>query len=181
MKSTGKYILALIITIMIFSGCKKIKELFDISFDVEYSVQLDVIVPPKLNQKAALGSFSANATIDPLSDSEFSRYLDKIKSIEITEISAKVISISRNVTLESASIFIYSNQFETEWSFINEIITVGKVLSLDNDAGQWNTIQNLLEAKSSFNIEIMGETDVDDAQFTFELTVKSRITANPLD
>ncbi len=151
------------------------------TFNAEYAVNLEAIIPPSVSLKESEGIFSASATINPNSNAEFSRYADKIKDIEITSISAKVISLSKAVTIKTASIAVFSETRSTAWSFSNETISVGKVLSLDNNSNQWIIVQDILNDKNIFTIFIDGETDVNDVTFTVEVTVKTKITANPLE
>jgi len=168
-------------TIAIISdGCSKMENLLDVTFNVEYSANLEAVVPPLENFKNSLGHFSASATIDPISNNDFQQYADKIKECQITSISARVVEISKQLTLEHASIAVFSSTRQTSWSFTDEVITVGKTLTLDNENNQWDVIQNILEDQNSFTIDLVGQTDVDDVQFTIEITIKSRITANPL-
>jgi len=176
-----KYLTPLIIIIvMSSSSCKKLADLMDVSFNTAYSVQLAAVVPPDHVLKQTEGIFSASATIDPNSNAEFLKYAHKIKDIEITSISAKILSISKPVTIETASISIFSDTKNTSWNFTNELINAGKILTLGNDSNQWIIVQNILNDKNIFTVIVNGKTDVDDVEFTIEVTINATITANPL-
>lgn len=162
------------------SGCKKLASLLDVTFNTEYSVELDAIVLPKNGLKQTEGVFSTSATIDPNSNAEFLKYAHKIKDIEITSISAKVLSISKPVIIETASISIFSETKNTSWNFTNELISLGKVLTLGNESNQWIKVQDILGDKNIFTIFVDGHTNVDDVEFTIEVTINATITANPL-
>jgi len=177
-----KYIIPLItIIVMSLSSCKKLVGLLDVSFNTAYSVQLDAIVPPNNGLKQTEGMFNASATIDPNSNAEFLKYSDKIKGIQITSISAKVISISKPVNIETANISIISETKRTSWTFTNELMSVGKILTLGNESNQWISVQDILSEKILFTILVNGQTDVDDVEFTIEVTINAIITANPLE
>jgi hypothetical protein len=162
------------------SSCNKLAGLLDVSFNAAYSVQLDAVVPPNDGLKQTEGMFSASATIDPNSNAEFLKYANKIKDIQINSISAKVLSISKPVTIETASISIFSGTKNTSWNFTNELINAGKILTLGNDSNQWMDVQNILNDKNVFTVFVDGKTDVDDVEFTIEVTINAKITANPL-
>jgi hypothetical protein len=171
----------LILLIFTSTSCNKLEELLDVTFSTEYSVELNAIIPPSNHLKEAQGNFSASATINPNSNSDFSTYANKIKEIEITSITAKVISISKQVTIEMANISVSSGDLNTSWNFSNEVITAGKILSLGNDSNQWGKVQDILENLNTFTVFLDGTTDVDDVEFTIEVTINSKITANPLE
>ncbi len=181
MKSIKTLISLVTIIILASSGCNKLENLLDVTFNAEYKANLEVIIPTALILKQSTGMFSASKTIDPASNSEFLAYADKIKKIEITSISAKVISINKPVTLKVASIAIFSETRSTAWNFSNEAINVGKVLTLGNETNQWIITQNIFNDKNIFTIFIDGETNVEDISFTLEVTIKTKVTANPLE
>jgi len=176
-----KYLIPLIVIIvMSSSSCKKLTGLLDVSFNTAYSVQLLAIVPSNNSLKQTEGVFSASATIDPNSNAEFLKYAHKIKDIEITSISAKVLSISKPVTIETASISVFSGTKNTSWNFTNESINLGKVLTLGDESNQWIIVQDILGDKNIFTVFVEGKTNVDDAKFTIEVTINAIITANPI-
>lgn len=181
MIKTKSFVSLVVVIILVLSGCQKIENLLDVTFNAEYSVDLEAVIPPISNTKQADAIFSASATIDPNSNSKFSQYAEKIKDIEITSISAEILSISKPVTLKVASIAVFSESRNAAWNFTNEILTAGKILSLSNSSNQWTIIQNIIKDKETFTIYIDGETDVDDVSFTVEVTVKTKVTANPLN
>jgi uncharacterized protein involved in propanediol utilization len=92
-----------------------------------------------------------------------------------------VLSINKPVTIKMASIAIFSETGSTAWNFSNEAITVGKILTLGNESSQWIIAQNIFTDKNIFTILLDGETNVDDVNFTLEVTIKTKVTANPLE
>jgi hypothetical protein len=181
MKNIKSLVSLVLIIILASTGCKKLENLLDVTFNAEYTVNLEAVIPPASDLKQSAGVFSACKIIDPNSNSEFSAYADKIKKIEITSISAKVLSINKPVTIKMASIAIFSETGSTAWNFSNEAITVGKILTLGNESSQWIIAQNIFTDKNIFTILLDGETNVDDVNFTLEVTIKTKVTANPLE
>ncbi|KAF0128972.1 MAG: hypothetical protein FD155_2797 [Bacteroidetes bacterium] len=162
------------------TGCEKIKSLADVTFDANYESTIDVdVVPSAL--KATNGTFFETVTIDPLSNSDMATYANLIKDIDVVEVSAEVISLSTPVQLISATLNASSTGFtDASWSFANETLTVGKVLTLSNDAGQFDNLQKILTSKNVFTVTLQGQTDVNEATFSLLMTFKTRVTANPL-
>lgn len=167
---------------MSFSACEKIKSLADVKFDAEFQTDLNVTVTPSLNKAGVDGVFFASATIDPLSDSEFKKYADKIKKIEIVDATAEIITINPTpVQLISAELKASSaGMADAQWNFANESLTAGKKLNLSNANNQWTNLQSILDSKAVFTVSLQGQTDVNDATFQVRVTYKTKITANPL-
>jgi hypothetical protein len=167
---------------IIFSGCEKIKSLADVTFEAEFSTDLPVQVLPTKNNSNVNGAFFETATIDPLSDSEFAKYAEKIKKIEIIEATAEIISINPSpIMLVSANLEASATNFTSAvWSFANESLTQGKILTLGNENSQWTNLQSILDSKEVFNVTLQGMVDVDQADFTVRVKYKTKVTANPL-
>lgn len=167
---------------MSFSACEKLKSLADVKFDAEFQTDLDVTVTPSLNKAGIDGVFSASATIDPLSDSEFKKYAEKIKKIEITDATAEIITINPSpVQLISAELKATSaGMADAQWNFANETLSAGTKLNLSNANNQWTNLQAILDNKVIFTVSLNGQTDVNDATFKLRVTYKTKITANPL-
>lgn len=181
MKNAKSLISFIAIIVITTSSCKKLANILDVTFNTSYTVELKAMVPPYSGLKQADGMFSVSATIDPNSNVSFLKYAHKIKEIQISSISAKVIGISKPVTIETANISIFSTEKNASWNFTNELISVGKVLTFGNETNQWISVQDILNEKNIFSVLIEGKTDVDDVEFTIEVTINAKITANPLE
>lgn len=177
MKKQVKPLLLIIAAMMIYQGCSKL----DVDFDANFKTNLNVIVSPDGLKNLAGYPFSASAVIDPMDDSDFAKYTNKIKEIKVKELTAEVTSINKPVSLVSCDFSVSSSGYvPANWSFENEDIFIGKVFTLANTNGQWDNVQTILDSKEQFTVSIAGETDQDDVQFTIEVTIKTEITANPL-
>jgi hypothetical protein len=181
MKKSIQAILLVFLLGIIYSGCEKTKSLLDVKFDAKFETNVPVVVEPADLKKTLYGVFYASATIDPMSNSDFAEYADKIKDISIKSVTAEVISISKPAVLLSADLTISSEGVSpAAWSFSNENLEVGKTLTLDNGAGQWSRVQTMLNNKKLITVVIEGSTDEDNLTFTLKVTINTEVTANPL-
>lgn len=181
MKQSIRTIFTLLLVVFSISGCEKIKELADVKFDANYESTINVDVTPSAT-KASYGVFLETVTIDPLSNSDMATYAEKLKEIDVIEASAEVVSISTPIKLITASLSASGNNLpEALWTFTNETIAVGTILTLDNANGQFNNLKKILESKKEFTVTLMGQTDVNEATFALKIKFKTRVTANPLD
>ncbi|MFK5855704.1 MAG: hypothetical protein QM503_06200, partial [Bacteroidota bacterium] len=130
MKNLTKLFLGLLLAGVVLTSCKEAEELVDVKFPANYEAELDVTVVPS---KSVNGTFSVNETVDPTTNSDYSLYLDKIKDVNITEVSGLVLSVNPNITLSSTVIEVSNGTYNANWEYLNMPITVGTVLTLDND------------------------------------------------
>ncbi len=178
MKTMTKLLLLLAVVALLSPGCEKAKDLLDVKFDANFKSDLNIDVPA--GTKSA--TFGAEATIDPQSNTDFAEYGSKIKEIEIKEAKATILAINKTVVLENAEISVTSGSMTpAKWSFSNENLAVGTVLTLGNDSGQWDNVQAILNTQNAFTTAINGTVSEDDVQFTLQIEIKTSVTANPLD
>lgn len=177
MKTMTKLIL-LLATVFIFSpGCEKAKELLDVKFDANFKSDLNIDVPAE--SKSA--TFNAEATIDPLSNSDFAEYGSKIKEIEIKEVKATITEISKSVVLENAEISVTSGSMTSAiWTYNDVELAVGTELVMDNTNNQWDNVQAILESLNPFTTAMSGTVSEGGVQFTLQIEIKTSVTANPL-
>ena len=177
MKKVSYLFATLILTAIIFTGCSKVKELADVKFNVNYDTDLKVVVP--LGARTA--GFDVETQVDPTADEEVQKYLDKIKGFEIQQMSAKVKEISKDVTLVTADFSVFTDDKNATWHMENLPLTVGATIQLGNENGQWNTVNQIFDEKTTFTVKLKGETDEDDVTFIIEVSMVVKIIANPLD
>ena len=181
MKNLTKLFLVLLMSGVVFTSCEEVSELTDVKFPADYEAEIDVTVTPTSSDKLIGGTFSASETIDPVSDPDYEKYLDKIKGVKITEFTALVLSVDPNITLSSTLISVSNNNHEALWEFIELPIVAGTEVILDNDSGQWDSIEQILMEKEPFTVSISGQADKENAEFVVLFTFKSEVTANPLN
>ncbi len=173
---------AILISGLLFStGCEKIKSLLDIKFDADYTVNLNMTVPPaSVTNKAVLSSFSGTATIDPTDNSDVSKYLNLIKSWTVTGLTGTFKNVSKETVLQTGTFSFSSDPGTATWTFTNLQIKNGETFTLDNNNGQWDVLDKILSAKKPFTVTFAGTTDKDDFTFTLSIELNSSVVANPL-
>lgn len=182
MKKLTNLFSVLFIVGVILTSCQEAKEILDVKFKADYQTEFDVVVTPtKGNNSDINGVFAVSETIDPTSNPDFQLYIDKIQEISIREVKGEVLSISENVLLQSALISVTNENRIAQWEFTDEIITTGTILSLDNDSGQWDAIENILLDKKILTVSVSGQVDIEDVEFEVRFTLNSDVIANPLD
>lgn len=172
---------AILVSGLLFStGCEKIKSLLDVEFDANYNVDINITVPAPGSVKAVQGSFEGNATIDPTSNPDVSKYLNLIKSWHVNELTGTFKNVSKDAILQTGTLSFSSDAGTASWTVTNVQIKDGSSFTLDNANGQWDNLDKILSAKKEFNVHFSGTTDKDDFTFTLSVEVHSTITANPL-
>lgn len=166
---------------IIFTACNEddAEDLADVTFDVEYSKDLNIVAETKSGLKDIQATFSVQDTIDPYSNGDYEKYSGNIKEVKITEVKGEVTSINKDFTLVQTNLEVASG-YLAEWSFTNVPVTTATVLTLDNANGQWDEVEKMLDQGTPLAIFLYGETDEDDVEFTVKVTIKAEVTANPL-
>ncbi len=181
MKNFTKLILGFLFASVILTGCKEAEEILYVNFKADYDTSIDVNIPPTTGGKIGTdGTFSVNETIDPTTNLDYSKYINNIKEVDIKEVKAEVISITKNIVLQSVNLSVTNTDNAANWSFANEPIEVGTILTLGNEQGQWTSMTNIMLGKSPFTVKIDGATDEDDVDFVVKFSLKSEVTASPL-
>lgn len=165
-----------VVAATLLSGCNKAKELLDVKFNTEFSVDLPVNVS---GGRSIDGSFFVEETIDPLADEEVEKYIDNIKSFEITEIKGIFHQVDPDFDLSGGLVKVSSDSKEASWSLPVQEITNGSVVTLDDQNGQWQTTNDILGEKQPFTVHFSGTTSGEE-DFVLQVIIKTKITANPL-
>lgn len=164
---------------IVFSGCKKVEDSLDVTFDTSFYADLDAVVTD--GTKASVdGTFLVYETIDPAGDDNVAEYMDEIKSWEVNEVKAEIISTSKDATLTNLNLGVANQNYAATWAFQDIAISQGTVVTLDNENGQWDKVNSILGELEVFTITASGTTDEDELEFTIRVTIKSKATANPL-
>ena len=178
---TKKLLFALLAIALMIGACNTVEDLADVTFDAEFKADLNCDVPPGSFKSGLNGVFSASETIDPLADPEVEKYIDKIKSWEVTGVTGEILSVSKDsVNLLNAHLEVASANHSASWQIPATPLVVGQQIVLDNSDGQWDTIDSILGEKKVFTISVDGATDEDDVTFIIRVILKTKVTANPL-
>jgi hypothetical protein len=182
MKNLVKLTFGLLLTGVFLSGCKEAEELLYVNFDADYETEFQITVPPASSAKLGVaGVFSLSETIDPTTNSDYLTYIDNIKEVDIEEVSGTFIQLSKDVYLTSGTISVTNDDYTATWNFADENIVQGTTLVLDNEQGQWDAMSNIMLGKKPFTVNLNGEIDEDDAEFTVLFKIMSEVTATPLN
>ncbi len=172
---TNLMLLAMIASFAMVS-CDKL----DVEFDADYKTTLNVVTE-KGFVKSTDGAFYESATIDPLSNSDMAKYAKKIKSIEVREVKGVIKSINEPTLLETCLLKMSSpGSTSAEWTYTNKQLDVGTEFIMDNSNGQLDNMEQILDKKEEFTVEMSGSTSGDNVSFSLEVTIKTKVTANPL-
>jgi len=177
MRNLTILLIGLIFTSILITGCKEAKELLYVYFSADYEAEVDINIPPGTSVG---GTFSIYDTIDPQTNFDYSQYMDNITEIEIESITAKFISVSKNVTLETCTIDVTNDINMATWEFTDVPIENGTELDLDNENGQWDEMIDIMFGKVPFIVHVYGTVNEDDVTFTIMITINTDITATPL-
>jgi hypothetical protein len=171
--------LAILFGAIVFSGCKKVDEALDVTFDATFKTNLNIDIPAGTEIRDN-GVFDETESIDPTTDENVKKYLDKIKGIEVNGITVTVTSITKNITLTDLRFSVKGDAGEAVWEIPSLAVTEGTVATLGNESGQWDMVNTILGEKKIFTVSASGVSSEDDVQFTFEYVINTKITANPL-
>jgi hypothetical protein len=166
------------ITIIGFTACDK--SVLDVNFDTDYSANFDINISPKKNDP---GKFYESISLNPKSDPDVNKYWNNIKNITTNGITFRIenTSISENFKLLNDTISIENSDKYAEWVFEKIDVTSDSLsFNLDNNNGQWNTVENIIKDGKEFTIKFTGQSDVDEVNFDAIVTINTEITANPL-
>lgn len=167
--------------LMLNTGCSKIKSLLDVKFDANYTVNLNMTVPPASGTlKSVQSSFEGSAQIDPTTNSDVSKYLNLIKSWTVNSITGTFNNVTKEAVLQTGTLTFSSDTDTATWTFTNVQIKNGGTITIDNTNGQLDVLSKILSAKKVFTVSFAGTTDKDDFTFTLSLEINSTVVANPL-
>lgn len=166
---------ALVISATVWSGCNKAKELLDVEFDADFTVDL----PVTQSSRSAEATFLVEETVDPLANETVEQYIDNIKSWNITDLTGIFLQVNPDFDLTNGMVSVSSGDKSAVWNLATQTITEGSQITLGNDDGQWDTVNEILGQKQVFNVRFSGDSSLDD-DFTLRLTIFTRVTANPL-
>ena len=181
MKNLFKIVGVVFIASLILVSCNKVKSLADVKFDAKFTADLDCVVPPS-SLREIDATFSQSEVIDPTSNPDVAEYIDNIVGYEINSITATITSVSvDNTNLLTGTASVFNNSSNASWQFSNVSLVVGNSVTLGNENGQWNTVDQILMTGQPFTVMVSGETDEDNFTFTVQIVIDTEITANPLE
>jgi len=180
MKKIYRIFILIAIASIVTIGCEKVKDLNTVSFEPTFSTDLECNVPAS-GKAPLLKTFTSSGTIDPQDDEDVKKYLNKIRTFEVTSLTGTITSISpNNATLIAGSIVVSTSTSSTQWSVENVPLTVGQKITLGNKAGEWDKVNQILKDGQKFTVTASGETDKAGILFTIKIEIKSKAEAKAI-
>lgn len=183
MKTTIQSLIMLCILAGMIS-CESIKELADVEFDTTMSADLDInVAEESLKGNVLSYGYYAQDTIDPTSDPEIKKYVEKIKKYEVTSITVVVTKVSEaDVKLLQGTWFKIADKTDNAvWTLPGDFdVVIGNSYTLDNDNGQWESVQRILGRNAEFIVSSEGKANKNNITITLKTSIGATVTANPL-
>ena len=169
------FIVSLLSLMLILGSCQKIKDIFTVKVDADFTVNLPVTTSPS-PLKSTMESFLSTNTFDPLNDADLALYQDKIKGFEVTGMTGTISNLSANVTLTDARLLVATASNTTEWNFTNLALTNGTVITFDNSAGQWAKIDTILGEQKVITVTFSGNASQTDVTFNLVVNFITKVS-----
>jgi len=161
----------------IMSGCESISNLLVVKVDTDIVVDLPVEVTSADMKTGGSYPFSVSKTFNPTDEPELVDYVDRIKSIDLSTMSATIVSTSDAFSLLTGTLVVSGNGETVSWSFTNASIDDGTTLDLANDDGQFDTISTMLSATGDVTIDFSGTSSMPAIQFVLQAVLSSIVSA----
>ncbi len=180
MQKFSKIILTTVVVFFFLSSCEKIKDATSFDIEPSYTTMLECKVPAILNVTNT-AAYSGTTVIEPKSDTKVNIYLNSIQGYEIKSITATVTSLSfPSINLMSGDLILKNFNREIKWSLKNELMTVGKTLTLTNDKDQINQLAQSFKDGQEIGVISTGLADRSDISFTIKLEIKTKASVKLL-
>lgn len=175
-KSRILLLLSIPFLLLFYGGCDLLNGVDEVTFDTSFQGDIAVDVSGTNRNE----SFNESILIDPTSDDQVAKYLDKIKGFDIKSVTAEVIKISEDLTLVTAKVEIFNQSKQAVWNYSDVYLTPGAFLTMNNNNGQWDTVSQILMDKLPFTVNLSGEVDKSNVSFTLRITIETTVTAEAL-
>ena len=173
MKAITYLCFSILLATFLMPSCNLVDEVNQFDFDADFSAELEVMIPPEIREV----NFHASASIDPTTNSDFSKHFNEIKEIHINEIIGVVAELDEDFKIIETTITIYSDTHSTQWSFFDIDLTGGIMFVLGNDEGQWEIVRKVLNENKTFTVEIDGVADKGDIYFRVLTSIRTTVYA----
>jgi hypothetical protein len=158
--------------------------LLDIERDVELSATLNIDAVEQTMKSTTAGDFTVAELVDPGTNEVVEEYADLVENYDVSEIVAVVRSVSQSdVEFLSGSVFsIYQGNTTASWTMgTNYPAEVGNIFEMTDLGDAYGVVADILLTGDPFYVAAEGETNVGNVTITMEVTIRSTLTANPLN
>ena len=156
--------------------------LLDIERDVELSATLNLDSVEQTMKSTNAGGFTAAELVDPSTNEVVDEYADLVENYDVSEIVAVVRSVSEEgvVFLAGSTFSIYQGNKTESWSMGSDYpAEVGNIFEMTNLGDAYGMVADILLTGQPFYVAAVGQTNEGDVTITMEVTIRSRLTANP--
>jgi len=154
---------------------------FDVDFDTTLNADLDIEVDDQVKKSGEEGyDFYKEKLLDPTSDPEVSKHVDKIKKYNVNSMTVKVTKVSmEGVVLMPGSWFgISLGDEQTSWTLKDDfVVAVGETYTLGNDNGEWAIVQSILDNNAPFTVAAGGKSNINNIFLTLTVEINATVTA----
>lgn len=170
MKTVLKNLFIVALGILLFSSCDELGKT-KLKFDTSFDVNLPVVVTP------GKSSFSVVDTINILAHPDLVDYTNQITGIDIQSVTFEVISLNPEpITLTSAYLNAsVANLPPASWTFTNQVLNMGTIITLDNSNNQLTNAQNVFLAQLPIAVNLNGSISELAGTFTIKITFNSQV------
>lgn len=162
--------------LLLGTGCSAIQDALKVEFETDFTIDLPIsMMDPEV--KMGPYPFDVSRTLDLSGDESLTDYIDRIRSIELTQIVSTVTDLSEAIQLINATLTVTGNGETAEWTFNNLDITNGTILSLANDNGQLATISSILSSMGVVTVRFQGMSNTTGVEYTLSNVLSTLVTA----
>lgn len=174
---------SLAVLAMGFASCS----LLDVEVDTEYTATLNIFVEEPVMKSTTGVAFSASSTVNPDENEEVEEYGHLIENYDVSEIVAVVTSVNQIdeldvVFLAGSTFSIQQGSTTASWTMGTDWpVEVGTIFEMENLGDAYGMVADILLTLDPFNVTATGETNVGGVSITMDVTIRSTLTANPLN
>lgn len=170
--------LTLMVAVISLSACSDLKNLFKVTVDTSFTVDLPIEVTQQKSSFSGPFPFFASVTFNPLDEPDLADYVDNISSIELTSMSATVKTLSAPFQLVSGLLLVEgANNQSVSWAFTDVSIKDGTALTLANDNGQFDTLTEILNSQVDVTVTFSGLSDIPGISYVLQAVMNAAVIA----
>ena len=159
--------------------------LLDVERDVDLSATLNIDVVDPVMKSTEGVSFTEAELVNPKTNEVVDEYAHLVENYDVKEIVAVVRSVSEPgvVFLSGSTFAIYQGtELNAVWTMQTDYpADVGNIFEMTDLGDAYGVVADILLTADPFYVAAVGETNVGDVSITMEVTIRSRLTANPLN
>jgi hypothetical protein len=163
-----------------FSSCDEddIKGLLpSIKADINKTENIPVNIDQTNGERIA---FSEKTNLNIVND-DTKDYLNKIKAVDITKLSYKIINFSGDPAGDVAGSFSVAGQVSLENAFVVKTAADNQIVYEITEVNELSRIANALKSGQTITVEYSGSAlcDADEMDFIVEVTLVAKVTIDP--